>query len=93
MALSYHFLLSEQAWCVGDEWEGGMRAVLLVYWYDMKITLITIGSPHLVFAKQGIDEYLKRINRFADVTPGACKREIKKQLKKYSTCVKKRIVS
>ncbi len=34
----------------------------------MKIKIITVGSPHLPFARQGIDEYLKRIKRFADVT-------------------------
>jgi 23S rRNA (pseudouridine1915-N3)-methyltransferase len=33
----------------------------------MKITLITVGEPHLSFAKEGIAEYHKRIGRFADV--------------------------
>lgn len=31
----------------------------------MKISLITVGSPHLSFAKTGIAEYQKRISRFA----------------------------
>ena len=34
----------------------------------MKIKIITVGTPHLSFARQGIDEYLKRLQRFADVT-------------------------
>lgn len=33
----------------------------------MKIKIITVGTPHLSFAKQGIEEYNKRISRFADV--------------------------
>lgn len=33
----------------------------------MKITLITVGTPHLPFAKDGIKEYLKRIHRFMDI--------------------------
>ena len=31
----------------------------------MKITLITVGSPKLSFAQDGIDEYFKRIQKFA----------------------------
>lgn len=34
----------------------------------MKIQLITIGSPHLSFAKEGIDEYTKRLSRFVDLS-------------------------
>ena len=33
----------------------------------MKIKIITVGTPHLSFAKQGIEEYSKRISRFADI--------------------------
>lgn len=33
----------------------------------MKITIITVGEPQLSFAQQGIAEYYKRIQRFADV--------------------------
>ena len=32
----------------------------------MKITIVTVGTPHLSFAKDGIAEYMKRISRFAD---------------------------
>lgn len=32
----------------------------------MKITFITLGSPNLSFAKEGITEYTKRISRFCD---------------------------
>jgi len=34
----------------------------------MKITIITVGKPHLSFAKEGIDEYIKRIGAFAQVS-------------------------
>jgi len=33
----------------------------------MKISIITVGSPKLSFAKEGIAEYLKRIQKFASV--------------------------
>lgn len=33
----------------------------------MKIKLITVGSPQLSFAKDGIKEYTKRISRFVDI--------------------------
>jgi 23S rRNA (pseudouridine1915-N3)-methyltransferase len=33
----------------------------------MKIQLITVGSPNLSFAKEWIQEYKKRITRFADL--------------------------
>ena len=32
----------------------------------MKMTIVTVGSPQLSFAKQGIAEYLKRISRYTD---------------------------
>ena len=54
----------------------------------MKITLVTTGSPHLVFAKQGIDEYLKRINRFADVTVVHVKEDKKTTSKILDLCKK-----
>jgi len=34
----------------------------------MKIKLITVGSPQLSFAKDGIAEYLKRLSRFVQVS-------------------------
>lgn len=34
----------------------------------MKIQLITVGQPHLSFAKEGIQEYQKRLSRFTDFT-------------------------
>lgn len=34
----------------------------------MKINIITVGHPHLSFAKQGIVEYQKRISRFANIS-------------------------
>jgi len=34
----------------------------------MKIKIITVGSPNLSFAKEGIAEYRKRITRFAEIT-------------------------
>ncbi len=33
----------------------------------MKISIITVGSPKLSFAKDGIAEYLKRVQKFASV--------------------------
>ena len=33
----------------------------------MKMKLITVGSPQLNFAKDGIKEYTKRISRFVDI--------------------------
>lgn len=33
----------------------------------MKMKLITVGSPQLDFAKDGIKEYAKRISRFVDI--------------------------
>lgn len=34
----------------------------------MKIQIITVGKPHLSFAKEGITEYTKRLSRFVDLT-------------------------
>ena len=33
----------------------------------MKIHIVTVGSPKLAYAKQGWDEYLKRLNHYHDV--------------------------
>ena len=33
----------------------------------MKIQIITVGKPQLSFAQQGIEEYTKRLSRFADI--------------------------
>jgi 23S rRNA (pseudouridine1915-N3)-methyltransferase len=33
----------------------------------MKWRIFTVGKPALSFAKQGVDEYLKRMNRYAEV--------------------------
>jgi 23S rRNA (pseudouridine1915-N3)-methyltransferase len=33
----------------------------------MKIQIITVGKPYLSFAKEGIDEYTKRLSRFVDL--------------------------
>lgn len=34
----------------------------------MRITILTIGKPRASFIQEGIDEYMKRMGRFADVT-------------------------
>ena len=34
----------------------------------MKVQIITVGKPHLSFAKDGIEEYTKRLGRFVDVS-------------------------
>ena len=52
----------------------------------MKIKLITVGSPQLSFAKEGILEYQKRISRFADVTVFHVK-ENKETDKKIMECI------
>ena len=33
----------------------------------MRIQIITVGKPHLSFAKEGIVEYTKRLSRFVDI--------------------------
>lgn len=33
----------------------------------MKLHIITIGAPHLAFAKEGFAEYVKRLGRFHDI--------------------------
>jgi 23S rRNA (pseudouridine1915-N3)-methyltransferase len=33
----------------------------------MRITILTIGKPRASFIQEGIDEYMKRMGRFADV--------------------------
>jgi len=40
-------------------------AWLFCYNKNMKISIITVGSPKLSFAKEGIAEYLKRIQKFS----------------------------
>ena len=54
----------------------------------MKITLITVGSPHLDFVKQGILEYTKRINRFADFNIIHVKEDKKTDQKILNLCQK-----
>jgi 23S rRNA (pseudouridine1915-N3)-methyltransferase len=34
----------------------------------MRITILTVGKPRASFIQEGIDEYMKRMGRFADVT-------------------------
>ncbi len=58
----------------------------------MKITMVTVGSPNLSFAKQGIAEYMKRISRFADVEMIHIKEDKKTTNKILKICEKKFVV-
>lgn len=55
----------------------------------MKISVITVGSPQLKFAKQGIDEYVKRIRRFGSVDLIHVKEDKKTTEKILKLCEKK----
>lgn len=41
--------------------------VELLYWAHMKLHIVTIGAPKLAYAKQGWEEYIKRLGRFHQV--------------------------
>lgn len=58
----------------------------------MKITIVTVGSPHLSFAKEGILEYTKRISRFADCAIFHVKEDKKTTEKVLKLCEKKFVV-
>ena len=58
----------------------------------MKISIITVGSPQLSFAKEGIAEYLKRMSRFADVDLMHVKEDKKTTEKILKLCEKKFVV-
>jgi 23S rRNA (pseudouridine1915-N3)-methyltransferase len=58
----------------------------------MKITIVTVGSPHLSFAKDGIKEYLKRISRFSDIEMIHVKEDKKTSEKILKICEKKFVV-
>ncbi|MGB0925159.1 MAG: 23S rRNA (pseudouridine(1915)-N(3))-methyltransferase RlmH [Minisyncoccia bacterium] len=58
----------------------------------MKIMIITVGSPQLSFAQQGIAEYMKRISRFADVDLVHVKEDKKTNEKILKLCDKKFVV-
>lgn len=54
----------------------------------MKITIITVGSPHLSFAKEGIKEYVKRIFRFTELEMIHVKEDKKTSEKILKLCEK-----
>ena len=56
------------------------------------MTILTVGSPNLSFAKQGIAEYLKRISRFADLEMVHVKEDKKTTEKILKLCDKKFVV-
>lgn len=55
----------------------------------MSITIITVGTPHLSFAKEALKEYIKRIQRFAQVDLIHVKEDKKTTPKIISTIGKK----
>jgi len=58
----------------------------------MKITIITVGSPQLSFAKEALTEYMKRISRFAQVEPIHVKEDKKTTEKILKLCEKKYVI-
>lgn len=58
----------------------------------MKITFITVGSPNLSFAKDGIAEYTKRISRFCDFELVHIKEDKKTLEKILKLCEKKFVI-
>lgn len=58
----------------------------------MKITIVTVGLPQLSFAKEGINEYLKRISRFADCDLVSIKENKKTTEKILKICEGKKVV-
>lgn len=69
---------------------------MLIFFIDiitsMKILIITVGSPNLSFAKQGIVEYTKRISRFANTDLVHIKEDKKTTEKILKLCEKKFVV-
>ncbi len=54
--------------------------------------IITLGSPQLSFAKQGLAEYMKRISRFANIEILHIKEDKKSTAKILKLCDKKFVV-